>query len=217
MDVLTHKTHKTTRNFTYSYYVQLSASKPTLFFIHGWPDSAELWSAQIAHFSALGYGIVAVDCLGYAGTSKPSDPEAYNSEGMAGDIVDILDAEGLDKVIVVGHDWGSFLTGRVGLWYPEKVLGSIYLDVADRPPVPMDLEQFLAMIRKTMGYEAFSYTLPTPATFSSDNLGIGDSSVARRPRGSWKNTSSLSLRLYFRKMRADLRDSSAIVELWSSS
>jgi soluble epoxide hydrolase / lipid-phosphate phosphatase len=157
MDDLTHKNLETTRGFNYSYYVKLSTtSKPNLLFAHGWPDSAHLWTAQIAHFLSLSYGCIAIDCLGYAGTSKPADPEAYNGEEMAGDVVEILDAEGLDKVILVGHDWGSLLIGKVGLWHPERVLGSIFLVVADRPPAPMDLDQFLVMIKKVMGYEAFS-------------------------------------------------------------
>lgn len=43
--------------------------------------------------------------LGYGGTDKPLDASLYRIKLMAKDLSDILDAENLDKVIVIGHDW----------------------------------------------------------------------------------------------------------------
>jgi hypothetical protein len=42
---------------------------------------------------------------GYGGTSKASDVKSYSFKGHASDLVDILDNEGVEKVIVFGHDW----------------------------------------------------------------------------------------------------------------
>lgn len=53
----------------------------------------------------LGYGLIVPDLLGYGGTDKPTDLESYVGSGHAQDIIDILDKEGIDKVIGVGHDW----------------------------------------------------------------------------------------------------------------
>lgn len=41
-----------------------------------------------------GYGVVAVDALGYAGSSKPTDSASYAVRLMAGDLCEILDVEG---------------------------------------------------------------------------------------------------------------------------
>jgi pimeloyl-ACP methyl ester carboxylesterase len=43
--------------------------------------------------------------LGYGGTAKPANAEAYRPSLIVKDIVDILDAEKIQKAIVVAHDW----------------------------------------------------------------------------------------------------------------
>lgn len=45
------------------------------------------------------------DLLGYGGTDKPKELEAYKLKTMWTDVVSILDAVGVEKVLVVGHDW----------------------------------------------------------------------------------------------------------------
>lgn len=43
--------------------------------------------------------------LGYGGTDKPLTPESYKSSSMSDDIVQLLDAENIDNVVAIGHDW----------------------------------------------------------------------------------------------------------------
>lgn len=43
--------------------------------------------------------------LGYGGTDKPADPALYVQSAMSQDLVCILDAEKVEKVVAVGHDW----------------------------------------------------------------------------------------------------------------
>ena len=157
MDLLTPKTLKTSRGYTYAYNVSLSKTTPNLLFLHGFPDSNALWATQIPHFLSLGYGCIVPDCLGYGGTSKPSDPEAYNSEGMAADMIEILDAESVSKALVIGHDWGSFVAGRISLWHPERVLGAINMIVPYFPPSKVDLDDMLASTKAVFGYETYAY------------------------------------------------------------
>jgi soluble epoxide hydrolase / lipid-phosphate phosphatase len=157
MDSLVQKTHTTSRSYTYAYYVKLSTTKkPTLLFTHGFPDNAHLWTAQVSHFLALGYGCIVPDCLGYGGSSKPADLEAYNAKGMADDMVEILDTEKVDRAVLVGHDWGVLLTARIPLWHPERVLGSIFLAVPYIAPAEADLDAMLALTKEHFGYEAWA-------------------------------------------------------------
>lgn len=99
---------------TYSYFFRpASADKPTVLFLHGFPSNAyECWRYQIAFFANKGYGVLAPDLLGYGGTSKPKEVEAYAKSLMAGDIVEILKEEKIlntqgepPKVYAIGHDW----------------------------------------------------------------------------------------------------------------
>jgi hypothetical protein len=43
--------------------------------------------------------------LGYGGTSKPVDHKAFVLTTLATHCMGILDAEGIQKVLVVSHDW----------------------------------------------------------------------------------------------------------------
>ena len=84
MNSLTKKMLKNSRSLTYTYYVSPAKSPlPTVLLIHGCPDSASLWADLITtHLQPGGYGVVAVDDLGYAGSSKPlSDLRRRRNQG----------------------------------------------------------------------------------------------------------------------------------------
>lgn len=161
MDFLNKRTITTSRGFTYTYYTQPAKSgKPTILMLHGWPDHAELWEGLIHDFlQPAGYGVVAPDCLGYDGTDKPIDPEAYNWNGLTGDICEILDKEGVDKVVSMGHDWGSEFSQRFYLFRPERCAGLVNLNVAYHPPSsgPMDLGAAIRPMEERIGYFPFWY------------------------------------------------------------
>ncbi|KAF7305230.1 hypothetical protein HMN09_00773700 [Mycena chlorophos] len=151
------KTTKTQRGFTYAYYFTASSpSKPTLLFAHGFPSPAYLWRKQIAFLEPLGFGIIAPDLLGYGGTDKPTDSKAYVGSGMAQDVVDILDAEGIEKVIAIGHDWGVQVVSRLITYHPNRLLAVALLAVGFLPPAPVGVD-FTAAIKERLGYDAYAY------------------------------------------------------------
>ena len=59
----------------------------------------------MSFFKDKGFGLLVPDMLGYGGTDKPQDPTSYKQSDMATDLIDILNAETVDKVIAIGHDW----------------------------------------------------------------------------------------------------------------
>lgn len=161
MDTLTKKTHKTSRGLSYTYYVSAaSPNKPTLLLLHGFPDHAEMWeNLATKHLVPAGYGVVIPDCLGYDGTDKPTDPAAYAFSGQTQDMCDILDAEGIDKIITTGHDWGASFAHRVWIHHPERCVGMATLNVAysGKPAGPTILDKIKPLIEKQLGYFTFHY------------------------------------------------------------
>ena len=164
MDTFNKKTLKTSRGFTYTYYTSPEAaapnkSLPALLFCHGWPDDARLWSSIASNLRKLPFRMVIPDLLGYAGTSKPTEPSAYRWDGMTGDLIDILDAESIDKVIVVGHDWGSALTARFYNYYPARTAGLVLLNVPYVPPSKdkFELDALNDMTKQEFGYPLYMY------------------------------------------------------------
>lgn len=91
-------------NYAYAC-VPAAGAKPTFLLLHGFPSSSYDWRNQIKTLTALGYGIVVPDLLGYGDTDKPSEPETYRFKKMADDIIEILNQESIGTVIGVGHDW----------------------------------------------------------------------------------------------------------------
>lgn len=79
--------------------------KPYILFLHGWPSSAYDWRHQIVYFKEKGYGIIAPDLLGYGGTDKPTEVEAYRAKAMAEEVIELLNCEKVETVLGVGHDW----------------------------------------------------------------------------------------------------------------
>lgn len=155
MDSLNKKALTTKRGFTYTYYVSTAeGSKPTLLLQHGFPDSAAEWEDLInSHLKPAGYGVVAIDQLGYAGTSKPTDPVSYKMNEIISDFIDILNAEGLDKVISLGHDWGSRSAQMLYNLHPGRVSGLVMVNVAYSRinNTPFDLDATISMCEKTFG------------------------------------------------------------------
>jgi soluble epoxide hydrolase/lipid-phosphate phosphatase len=140
--------------------------KPTLLFLHGFPSTSHDWRHQITHFSSRGYGVLAPDLLGYGGSSKPLDPEAYLGSIMSADIIAILDHENIGKgngdgdgkVIAIGHDWGTYLLSQLAFRYPERFEKFVFLSVPYSPPGrAMDVEVINRATRRSMGFEQFGY------------------------------------------------------------
>lgn len=107
MDPALCKDVKVKRGYTYHYYhtPPTDVKKPTLLFIHGFPSTARDWTRQVVYFKHAGYGVLVPDCLGYGGTSKPTDPTVYRVALIATDIMEIVEKEGVKNVVAIGHDW----------------------------------------------------------------------------------------------------------------
>ncbi|KAJ7716229.1 alpha/beta-hydrolase [Mycena maculata] len=156
----------TQRGFTYSYYFAAPApstssepSKPFLFFAHGFPSSSYSWHKQIEFFQPLGYGFIVPDMLGYGGTDKPIDPDAYIGSGLAQDIVDIFNQEKISQVIGVAHDWGNRVLSRLINHHPECVSACAFIGSGYGPPNAQGTDPISQSkdLEKIVGYDIVAY------------------------------------------------------------
>jgi pimeloyl-ACP methyl ester carboxylesterase len=163
MDHLLKKSVVSRRSFTYGYYVspgdKFALEHPALIFIHGWPDSAYLWSEISKGLSDLPNKLIFIDCLGYASTDKPQQTSFYSYQGQADDVVDILRNENVKSAIVVGHDWGSVLAQRVFLHHRELFVGVVLVNAGYMVPTDQrfDLEAVNNFTKETIGHPQFAY------------------------------------------------------------
>ncbi len=109
---------------------------------HGFPELAWSWRHQIPALAAAGYRVIAPDMRGYGGSSVPAEIEDYDILTLCADMTGLLDAEGEDRAIFVGHDWGSFVVWALAAYEPERVRAVAGLSVpfiprAPAPPIPI--------------------------------------------------------------------------------
>ncbi|KAL2828006.1 Alpha/Beta hydrolase protein [Aspergillus cavernicola] len=163
MENFQHKELVTRRSLKYTYYIssseQPTTQSPALLFLHGFPDSAHLWTGVVAKLGDLPNKIIIPDCLGYAGTDKPTDTDLYAYKDQAEDLADILGNEHVKSTIIIGHDWGSALAQRTYLHKPELFSGIILLNTGYMVPStePFDLAAINSLTEKIFGYQQFSY------------------------------------------------------------
>ena len=97
--------------------------------LHGWPDTGDLWDHQSRTLAAAGYRTIVPDLRGFGASSKPTDVAAYAVPEQVRDVVSILDALGVDRAHVIGHDWGAGIAWVTAAFAPERVASITALSV----------------------------------------------------------------------------------------
>lgn len=85
------------------HYVEAGKGEPVIL-LHGVPDSWYLWHHQIAALSKT-HRTIAVDLKGYGQSEKR--PGDYRHEGVAQQLLALLDVIGIDSFNLVTHDRGT--------------------------------------------------------------------------------------------------------------
>ena len=91
---------------------------PPLLLLHGWPQHFWCWRRVVPELAG-DFRLICPDLRGFGWTDAPG--RGYDNETFAADAVALLDALGLDRVGVIGHDWGGFTSLLLALQHPERV------------------------------------------------------------------------------------------------
>jgi pimeloyl-ACP methyl ester carboxylesterase len=94
---------------------------PPVLLLHGFPDSWWLWRHQISALADAGHRVIAPDLRGFGDSAKPEAVEAYRMRALVTDVVGVLDALGVERADVAGHDWGASLAWVLGMFVPDRV------------------------------------------------------------------------------------------------
>jgi haloalkane dehalogenase len=114
---------------------QESGSGTAVVLLHGNPGSSHGWRGVVAR---LGDGrLLAPDLIGMGRSGKPD--VAYSFADHARYLDAWFDALGLDRVVLVGHDWGGALAFDWAARHPERVLGIAFLEAIVKPMAWEDL------------------------------------------------------------------------------
>jgi len=89
--------------------------------LHGFPDTSALWRHQVAALTGAGFRTIAPDMRGRGQSDRPADVADYALQKIVGDVTGIMDALGIKRAHVVGHDWGAAVAWLVAMLAPDRV------------------------------------------------------------------------------------------------
>ena len=119
-----------------------AGSGPLVILCHGFPESWYSWRQQLPALAAAGFHAVAPDMRGYGQTDQPPALEAYDIFQLTGDIVGLVNALGEKTAVIVGHDWGAWVTSHVALFRPDVFRAVALLSVPFVPRRPFSQSQW---------------------------------------------------------------------------
>jgi pimeloyl-ACP methyl ester carboxylesterase len=93
-----------------------------------------------------GHDVLAYDARGHGASDPAPSPEAYTYGDLADDLVGVLDAAGLDRVVLAGASMGAHTAVRVALEHPDRVAGlGLITPAYDPEDWPGDLDRWDAL------------------------------------------------------------------------
>jgi pimeloyl-ACP methyl ester carboxylesterase len=96
--------------------------RPTLVFLHGFPEAAFVWDAMLEHFAKPGnggYRCIAPNLRGFERSSAPTDVSAYRPKHLVADIAELIKSEGAPIDCLVAHDWGGAVAWNLAASQPH--------------------------------------------------------------------------------------------------
>jgi pimeloyl-ACP methyl ester carboxylesterase len=123
-------THRTVRARGLDFHVaEAGSGDDVVLCLHGWPQHWYEWR-QLLPALADRHRVLALDLRGFGWSDAPRD--GYEKEEMATDVLAVLDALGLERVKLVGHDWGGWIGFLLCLRAPQRFERFLALNIV--PP-----------------------------------------------------------------------------------
>ena len=98
------------------------SAKPVML-LHGWPDDASTWDQVAPVIGEAGFRVIVPTLRGFGDTSfrYAQAPRTGNSGIHAMDMIALLDALGIEKLAVIGHDWGANIAEALAVGWPDRI------------------------------------------------------------------------------------------------
>lgn len=108
---------------------------PPVLLLHGWPDAARGWASVAKHLRTSGRRTIIPDLRGHGATRFLDDarPRDAHAVALAQDAIDLLDALGIERLDVVGHDWGARIAYTLAALFPPRIRSITALALAYQP------------------------------------------------------------------------------------
>jgi pimeloyl-ACP methyl ester carboxylesterase len=102
-------------------YYETAGRGTPIVFVHEFGGSHWSWEPQMNHFPRR-HLCVTYAARGYSPSDIPTDVSLFSQARAADDIIEVMDAAGIDKAHLVGLSMGGFAVLHAGLRHPDRVL-----------------------------------------------------------------------------------------------
>lgn len=129
-----------------AYEVQ-GSGEPTLVFVHGWSCDSRYWRAQTDHFSGS-HRVITIDLAGHGHSGLQR--EVYSMAAFGADVRAVVEAEQVDRAVLIGHSMGGAVILAAAEDMPERITALIGVDTfQDLGQIlsPEEVEAFVAPLR----------------------------------------------------------------------
>lgn len=110
--------HRTVRARGLDFHVaEAGSGDDVVLCLHGWPQHWYEWRHLLPALADR-HRVLALDQRGFGWSDAPSS--GYEKENLASDVLAVLDALGLERVKLVGHDWGAWIGFLLCLREPQR-------------------------------------------------------------------------------------------------
>ena len=102
---------------------------PPVVLLHGWPGFS-IDYRDVLPLVATGARAVAPDFFGFGGSDIVTGPpeEAADEAAFARDVIELIDALGLERPVLAGHDVGSAVAAAVARQAPDRIRGLVLMN-----------------------------------------------------------------------------------------
>jgi pimeloyl-ACP methyl ester carboxylesterase len=111
------------------HYAEAGSGDDVVLCLHGWPQHWYEWR-HLMPALADRHRVIALDLRGFGWSEAPAD--GYEKEDLADDVLAVLDELGIERVKLVGHDWGGWIGFLLCLKAPQRF--DRYLSLNILPP-----------------------------------------------------------------------------------
>lgn len=119
---------------------------PPIVLLHGLTATHRYVVMGSRALERAGHDVLAYDARGHGASDPAPDPEAYTYEDLAGDLLRVLDDNGIERAVLAGASMGAHTALRVAIDEPERVAGLVVVTPAyDPEDWPGDLERWDAL------------------------------------------------------------------------
>lgn len=108
------------------HYLEYGTSGPTLLLMPGLTANAHSFDGLIAAGLAERMRVLALDLRGRGLSDKPDG--GYRMSDHAADVLGLMDALDLDRVVLGGHSFGGLLTYHIAASHPDRVESCVVID-----------------------------------------------------------------------------------------